>query len=93
MLPSRCPFWAVLIWRHVRGELVFPPRHQPIIRVTKDSLSGWLRKQPRRVGQWVRANGYKAGTGRHLAVPGEDGKISVVLLGPSKDGMPWDLGG
>jgi len=66
----------------------------PLIAVTSSGLDGWLKKQPAAVRKWVKAMGFTAAAGRHLAVPDGAGAVTLVLVGRGKDGNSmWDFGG
>ncbi|MDP5336542.1 MAG: leucyl aminopeptidase family protein, partial [Paracoccaceae bacterium] len=45
------------------------------------ALDGWLADQPAQVAAWVRAAGFSGALGKHLLVPGADGKPAFVLAG------------
>jgi leucyl aminopeptidase len=53
----------------------------PIWPVTTASLDAWLEKQDEAARQWVRANAFKAETGRVLLLPGAQGAVAGAVLG------------
>ena len=56
-------------------------RTLPMTPLTADTLSNWLKKQPKAVATWVRGAGFEASPGSALLVPGKDGKAQSVLVG------------
>jgi leucyl aminopeptidase len=53
----------------------------PIRLVGPDDLDGLLADLPAIQAAWVRANGFRAGPGSALALPGVDGSVARVLVG------------
>jgi leucyl aminopeptidase len=53
----------------------------PLYLVDAGRLSEWLSGQDEAVGAWVRTNGFEAGLGETLALPGPDGAIAGALAG------------
>ena len=61
-----------------------PPSDSPAIPlhvIAEDALDHWIEDQPEHVAAWLRANGFAAGLGRLLTVPGEGGKIDLAVVG------------
>ncbi|MBM3519083.1 MAG: leucyl aminopeptidase family protein [Alphaproteobacteria bacterium] len=69
------------------------PGSIPIWPVARANLEAWLRQQEPRVQAWVRANGFKADVGKHLAVPSDTGALAGVVLGIGETGDLWCYGG
>jgi leucyl aminopeptidase len=57
----------------------------PIVPVTQDSLTAWLKSQTKEIQAWVKAAGFTAGAGAFLAIPDQSGKIGLVLFGSGTD--------
>jgi leucyl aminopeptidase len=53
----------------------------PIHMVTEESLAPALTGLGAAASAWVEANGFKAGSGTHLIIPGSDGRPAAVLFG------------
>ena len=49
--------------------------------IEAEALDGWLADQPAQIATWVRAAGFSGALGKHLMVPGTDGKPAFVLAG------------
>ncbi len=75
----------------IRKRLLAPSataRAIPIHLVSEDALDAILGELTSAQRAWVSANGFKARPGSHLALPGDDGAVSLVLAGkpgPSSD--------
>ncbi|WP_050927979.1 leucyl aminopeptidase family protein [Aestuariivita boseongensis] len=64
--------------------LTFAPETDDAIPVTildADALTDWLDAQPESTQAWVDAQGFKAGLGSAIAVPGEGGSIARAVIG------------
>lgn len=64
-----------------------------ITPLIKRDLPSWLGQQPARLARWVKATGFEAEPGRHLMLPGEDGRPGGVLLGVEERPDIWSWGG
>lgn len=53
----------------------------PLYVVAEDALDPWIEAQPKHVAAWLRANGFAAGLGRVLTVPGEGGQLDMAVAG------------
>ncbi|KIC10601.1 cytochrome C oxidase subunit II [Leisingera sp. ANG-M1] len=53
----------------------------PVHVIDSDSSDSWLSGQPQRVQAWAKAQGFTGACGQALAVPAEDGSISMALAG------------
>jgi leucyl aminopeptidase len=53
----------------------------PIRVVAKDDLDGVLAALPDAARAWVKASGFKAALGKHVAIPAADGRVAEVLFG------------
>jgi leucyl aminopeptidase len=49
--------------------------------IEQDQLQDWLQTQPAALQDWVAANGFTAGSGQALLVPGQGGSAPVALAG------------
>ncbi|MEP4035336.1 leucyl aminopeptidase family protein [Pseudophaeobacter sp.] len=49
--------------------------------IEQDQLQSWLTDQPALVQDWVATNGFTAGSGQALLVPGQDGGAAFALAG------------
>ena len=63
-----------------------------IVRLTEETLKGWLSQAHDVQRHWVKANGFEAKPRQWLALPGADGLIETVLFGCVADD-PMALGG
>ncbi|MBI1274084.1 MAG: leucyl aminopeptidase family protein [Alphaproteobacteria bacterium] len=75
----------------VFGFLDRAARATPLTLLTEKQFTPWHRKQPARVKNWLKAQGFKPEAGRHIALPGAGGRIErvIVLTGPQPGG--WDI--
>jgi len=65
----------------------------PILSVDGASLAEWLKGQPERTAGWVAASGFSAKPGSVCQVPGDDGRVRIVLFGADGDQPLWNWGG
>ena len=56
-----------------------------IILAGKDALDLWLKKQPKRVKNWVLATGFEANEGTTCLIADVTGNIEIVLGGAGDD--------
>lgn len=65
----------------------------PVILVSKDTFSSWLKDVPESTSIWLKSNTFEPKPGHHVIVPDEDGTIEYVVAGVST-GTPglWDIG-
>jgi leucyl aminopeptidase len=63
----------------------------PIIPLTSDTLSGWLKSADKRSAAWVRSHNFVAEAGTSLIVPSANGDISAILSGVSSPSDIWSL--
>lgn len=64
----------------------------PIRPLLADQLSDWLSGQNERVGGWLASTHFSAKPGSLCLIPGEDGRLSEVLLGVEKRDAFWAFG-
>jgi leucyl aminopeptidase len=57
------------------------PAAIPLHVIAADRLDAWLEAADARTRSWVTANGFRAGLGEALCVPGPDGRIGLALAG------------
>lgn len=64
----------------------------PVVVVSKNTLSDWLKDAPETAPAWITANRFEAQPGQHVIIPAADGGIDCVLAGISTDtpGI-WDV--
>lgn len=65
----------------------------PLVAVTPRTLDAWLAAQPATAAAWVRAAGFDAAAGALLAVPGDDGRVAVALVGLDAERPLWGWAG
>jgi leucyl aminopeptidase len=65
----------------------------PLHAMTADSFESWVAGQPPRVRTWLSHGSFKGDTGSMVLVPGDDGAISMVVLGLGRGDDPWAAGG
>ena len=68
------------------------PGAAAIVPVTRAGLDAWLARAPGAQARWVREHGFEAAPARHIAVPGDDGRIAVVLVAASSPPALFTLG-
>ncbi len=59
----------------------------PIRAITSDVFTTWMETAPPAQSAWVLANRFEAGRGDWIAIPGDDGRISLVLFGMGSGGL------
>ena len=64
----------------------------PVALVTDKSFSAWLKKQPARIAEWIKAHEFKGKAGSFCVLPDASGKPSSVVAGISSPPSLWDLG-
>ena len=64
----------------------------PLHAVAADRLETWLGTQTPRTRTWLAGVGFKADAGAYVAVAGDDGAISSVVLGLGRGDDPWVTG-
>lgn len=57
------------------------PRSTPITALNKDTLPGWLKKQPKPLQSWIAKTGFTAAPGALLILPTPKGDIDRILFG------------
>ena len=57
----------------------------PLYLLNEDGLDAFLQDQPDHVASWVRANGFSAGLGQAVLIPGDDGAPTYALGGFGSD--------
>lgn len=65
----------------------------PLIPLTPDSLSSWLKDRPSRFKSWVEATGFKGKPNTLCSLPNEHGRIQYVLAGLDEEAPVWALAG
>ncbi|MGF1609303.1 MAG: M17 family metallopeptidase, partial [Kiloniellales bacterium] len=65
----------------------------PITPLTRETLSAWLGRAPKRTAAWVGSAGFKAAPDTYCLIPGPDGALERVLAGVDGDAGPWALAG
>ncbi len=63
----------------------------PISPVTAADYKGWLKRQPARAVNWLKAHDFNAAPGRFCVIPDAQGKASEVVVGLSDPSSLWDL--
>ena len=53
----------------------------PLHVLDEDTLDGWVKQQSETTAAWITSNGFTAGLGQSLVVPGDDGKPEMALAG------------
>jgi leucyl aminopeptidase len=53
----------------------------PITALTKDRVAAWLEAAPERERNWAQSTGFAGDAGKLALVPGENGRLSRVLIG------------
>jgi len=64
----------------------------PVHLIKEKDFAAWCASAPAHVNAWVTAHAFKAAAGKHLVVPGEDGRLSAVLVASSDPVVLWDTG-
>lgn len=62
-----------------------PAKAIAIIPVSPAAFDAWLRKQNKKIQNWIGATGYKGSDGAMLSVPDDKGDIAFVLYGAGND--------
>jgi leucyl aminopeptidase len=79
------------------AQLVGPSRAQtvPLRLVDARGLAAWRKRQGKRVGQWLRATGFKAAPGTVALLPDNRGGLAGALVGCDNGAAPqlWDFAG
>jgi len=53
----------------------------PIVKLEKDKLASWLKRQDEATRGWIESTGFKAEANALSLVPGADGRLARVLIG------------
>ncbi len=64
----------------------------PLVAIGAKDLGAWAAAQPPRVTNWLNTSSFKAEAGKAVAVPGDDGAVSLVVLGLGSGDDPWVTG-
>ncbi len=62
-----------------------------ILPLTQKALADWTKAQPAAVQNWLKASGFKAKPGTHLALPGDAGRLERILAGVEEGIDRWSL--
>ena len=65
----------------------------PIVAVTARDFAAWRNEQNAATGAWLDALGYTGEAGKTALVPGEGGKLGLVVQGVNRDEAIWSLAG
>ena len=65
----------------------------PIVAVTARDFAAWRKEQSAATGAWLDSLGYTGEAGKTALVPGEDGKLGLVVQGVNRDEAIWSLAG
>ena len=65
----------------------------PVTLLSAKELSGWIRRQPARVGNWLKAHEFAGKPGSSCVVPDAGGKPVLVVAGISDPPSLWDIAG
>lgn len=68
------------------------PAAIPLHAMNSDSVEGWLAGQPPRVRNWLAQANFKGDAGSVVPVPGDDGTVSMAVLGLGRGDEPWAAG-
>lgn len=63
----------------------------PIVPLQTTDVATWLKKQDKRIGAWVKAQGFVADPATMLMVPDADGALAMVLVGVEAKPHLWSL--
>jgi leucyl aminopeptidase len=64
----------------------------PIVAVAAEKYEAWTATQPARVRAWLNATGFKPDAGSTALIAGEDGAVSLVVLGLGRGDDAWVTG-
>ena len=63
----------------------------PLLLLTENDYSAWLKKQPKRDAHWLETQGFKAKAGSFCVLPDVQGKAAQVVAGVSEPPSLWDI--
>ena len=69
-----------------------PKNTVPLVLLTAKAYRAWLKKQPKRVSNWLDAQGFEAKPGSFCALPDAQGKPARIIAGISEPPSLWDIG-
>jgi len=68
------------------------PDATPLHAIGASALAEWAAKRTPNERAWIAAHSFKADTGSVLALPGDNGTISLAIVGLGKGDDPWVMG-
>ncbi len=63
----------------------------PLTLLAQSDFGEWLKKQPKRIAQWLKTQDFAARPGSFCVLPDSDGKAAGVVAGLSETPSLWDL--
>lgn len=64
----------------------------PITVLSETEFPAWIDRQTELVGNWLKAQGFKAKSGQYCTLPDRDGNLEAVVYGMAADDEFWMLG-
>ena len=68
------------------------PDATPLHAMSASALTEWAAKRTPNERAWIAAHSFKADTGSLLTLPGDNGTISLAIVGLGKGDDPWVMG-